>query len=128
MGAVSAVLSGAALAALSREGELRGEDWQDILPAQCSKDFTGVRSRYTLSWSPSNLLSLLGASSCKRDKSAATNKHKKHLTAEQHYLRQSGVFSKNLRGTKMPVSESFSRGLSEVLKGKPLLFSFNKSL
>lgn len=68
MGAVSAVLSGAALlAALSKDGELRGEDWHDILPAQCRKDFTGVRSRYTLSWSPSNLLSLLGTSSCKRD-------------------------------------------------------------
>lgn len=67
--AVSATLSAAALlAALSKDGELRGEGWHDFLPAQCRKDFTGVRSRYTLSWSPSDLLSLLGTSSCKRRK------------------------------------------------------------
>lgn len=48
--AVSAVLSAAGLlAALSKDGELRGEGWHDFLPAQCKKDFTGVRSRYTLS-------------------------------------------------------------------------------
>uniref|UniRef100_A0A8C6ZZT6 Uncharacterized protein n=1 Tax=Nothoprocta perdicaria TaxID=30464 RepID=A0A8C6ZZT6_NOTPE len=55
------------LAARSKEGELRGESWHDCLPAQCRKDFTGVRSRYTLSWSPSDLFSLLGTS-CKKEK------------------------------------------------------------